>query len=142
MTQQQRGASPKFDYFNPHSRKGSDKGVVIPDITSHNISIHTPARGVTETHLTTVKDVVISIHTPARGVTEQKFAEQAEQIISIHTPARGVTKISLPFDLAKNISIHTPARGVTNTFLSTVPLIPDFNPHSRKGSDKKATPDP
>ena len=33
----------------------------------------------------------ISIHTPARGVTEPEIATRLETLISIHTPARGVT---------------------------------------------------
>ena len=33
----------------------------------------------------------ISIHTPARGVTRQSHGKSMLQTISIHTPARGVT---------------------------------------------------
>ncbi len=123
--------------------------------------------------------VVISIHTPARGVTEYKVSRQMERIISIHTPARGVTWYSgkayiydndfnphsrtgsdfvltqRPFiwpnfnphsrtgsDPGRNacclvcrISIHTPARGVTVFGLTTITLDANFNPHSRTGSD-------
>ena len=38
-----------FLYFNPHSRKGSD-GKWHASSTIQNISIHTPARGVTKVH--------------------------------------------------------------------------------------------
>ena len=34
------------------------------------------------------------------------------------------------------ISIHTPARGVTNLPMHRAVKFNDFNPHSRKGSDK------
>ena len=78
---------------------------------------------------------LISIHTPARGVTEVEVFDEDRELISIHTPARGVTfPMPKPVsgkgdfnphsrtgsdeeDMAKAnrylISIHTPARGVT-----------------------------
>ena len=36
-----------MSYFNPHSRKGSDKEEMSKMTEAVNISIHTPARGVT-----------------------------------------------------------------------------------------------
>ena len=56
-------------YFNPHSRKGSDLSFHIWPVPL-NISIHTPARGVTDTAIHSVQTKAISIHTPARGVTK------------------------------------------------------------------------
>ena len=78
----------------------------------------------------------ISIHTPARGVTQFQAGSTQGIIISIHTPARGVTQ----YDGDKvacvaSISIHTPARGVTGTGGCGIRYLPDFNPHSREGSD-------
>ena len=55
----------------------------------------------------------ISIHTPARGVTEDLQCLVLGLVISIHTPARGVTREALESRYLKGISIHTPARGVT-----------------------------
>ena len=56
-------------YFNPHSREGSD----LPDPNNDNaiskISIHTPAKGVTNVEIDGANVKVISIHTPAKGVT-------------------------------------------------------------------------
>ena len=54
--------------FNPHSREGSD------DVTDWidegiGISIHTPAKGVTQTGYVAGDVTLISIHTPAKGVT-------------------------------------------------------------------------
>jgi len=37
--------------------------------------------------------LIISIHTPARGVTQQVNDQQLRYRISIHTPARGVTYV-------------------------------------------------
>ena len=56
---------------------------------------------------------LISIHTPARGVTEPIAPEIHIDTISIHTPARGVTLIRRKVCVVICISIHTPARGVT-----------------------------
>ena len=77
----------------------------------------------------------ISIHTPARGVTVQEMYCMAYDKISIHTPARGVTGICLSHTQHKWISIHTPARGVTLTDRNLWQGHTNFNPHSRKGSD-------
>ena len=80
--------------------------------------------------------IPISIHTPARGVTTS-LNEKADYIkISIHTPARGVTPFFKYNFVSSFISIHTPARGVTLLSCDDEFEYADFNPHSRKGSDK------
>ena len=165
-----------FNYFNPHSRKGSD-WTYEQLLNWSGISIHTPARGVTCLMLNRLKHLLFQSTLPQgewlidlcryksliyfnphsrKGSDIIKKAVCDILEISIHTPARGVTKIvGRPF-LGISISIHTPARGVTLqpsflfyclSFQSTLPqgewqpqrLIPgkdiDFNPHSRKGSD-------
>ena len=76
--------------FNPHSREGSDSILSVP-ASHHDISIHTPARGVTVIELISLLDKKISIHTPARGVTVDTVSYPEIEGISIHTPARGVT---------------------------------------------------
>ena len=58
-------------YFNPHSRKGSDVSLGQQRQIYVQISIHTPARGVTDAGLLGAVGVQISIHTPARGVTKE-----------------------------------------------------------------------
>ena len=100
----------------------------------------------------------ISIHTPAKGVTTNPAIKCSAFIISIHTPAKGVTLIFFAHAICFSISIHTPAKGVTpdirgvprpGTFQSTLPrrewrgvsagatdLRNYFNPHSREGSDE------
>ena len=60
-------------YFNPHSRKGSDKSLSDYKQLLTQISIHTPARGVTVPVKTVQNGFSISIHTPARGVTRKKW---------------------------------------------------------------------
>ncbi len=102
------------NYFNPHSRTGSDGRSCYVFIGNRLISIHTPARGVTYYLSDFDHWIKISIHTPARGVT----------LSALNTSC-----------LIHDISIHTPARGVTSPLWSTQKWQHHFNPHSRTGSD-------
>ena len=56
------------NYFNPHSREGSDLSPWLMEVCNH-ISIHTPAKGVTPFSTNYGCGFLISIHTPAKGVT-------------------------------------------------------------------------
>ena len=103
--------------------------------TGKNISIHTPARGVTQPNKIKRQAERISIHTPARGVTSAPIYGHRPVYISIHTPARGVTAASVAIGDAAFISIHTPARGVTLQKDISSFKNRNFNPHSRTGSD-------
>ncbi len=58
------------------------------------------------------------------------------QPISTHTPARGVTAVLKRSAACALISTHTPARGVTSATNTRKKPSSDFNPHSRKGSDR------
>ena len=143
-------------YFNPRSRKGSDE-YYSGDSDVTVISIHAPARGATSKRNLFRYSRHISIHAPARGATQiQRYAARLITI-SIHAPARGATYGEGIFFKGKYISIHAPARGATLvvhhnisnlTFQSTLPqgerpnggstwaFNTDFNPRSRKGSDR------
>ena len=57
----------------------------------------------------------ISIHTPAKGVTNGTDVSGITATISIHTPAKGVTNGTDVSGITATISIHTPAKGVTVT---------------------------
>ena len=102
-----------FDkHFNPHSRKGSDNE--HPDVRYGYAFQSTLPQGEWLDKVPCLRDICdISIHTPARGVTISYLAVHPGDVISIHTPARGVTRFSLCSSLIVFISIHTPARGVT-----------------------------
>ena len=106
------------------------------ELMAKYISIHTPARGVTRYRRLSPESAAISIHTPARGVTNSTGGVYVLADISIHTPARGVTKESADVIQAVKISIHTPARGVTRKPQQDNGQLTNFNPHSRKGSDR------
>jgi len=56
-------------YFNPHTREGCDLYHHKSSRSQDEISIHTPARGVTSVKPINGNACFISIHTPARGVT-------------------------------------------------------------------------
>ena len=56
--------------------------------------------------------------------------------ISIHAPARGATAYVQGKQHDSGISIHAPARGATIPIISPSSFFSDFNPRSRKGSDK------
>ena len=64
----------------------------------------------------------ISIHTPAKGVTASHCPLHLPGLISIHTPAKGVTGIAQLIAEGIDISIHTPAKGVT-AILSNLGLL-------------------
>ena len=78
-------------YFNPHSRTGSDAVITaLKEGLSVNFNPHSRT-GSDTNNLVMSYDPEISIHTPARGVTWRGIELKNSTIISIHTPARGVT---------------------------------------------------
>ena len=66
-------------------------GKLLMALLDYGLSIHTPARGVTEGCGWGLDPKNLSIHTPARGVTVMYNDYLINNILSIHTPARGVT---------------------------------------------------
>ena len=100
--------------FNPHSRKGSDKERREAAGLSQELSIHTPARGVTPSTSSLCSPTEqLSIHTPARGVTAT-YTPRAASIPAFNPHSRKGSDLR---DGAaqdhQDLSIHTPARGVT-----------------------------
>ena len=78
------------------------------------ISIHTPARGVTQLPpIIYWRCLYFNPHS-RKGSDTKEDAVALSGEISIHTPARGVTFDREYFSLLVSISIHTPARGVTH----------------------------
>ena len=77
--------------FNPHSRVGSDRFLLLRG-KMDDVSIHTPAWGVTASSLDIEVMSYVSIHTPAWGVTQKTNFALPAQYVSIHTPAWGVTE--------------------------------------------------
>ena len=100
------------------------------------ISIHTPARGVTSSAVGVSSLLGISIHTPARGVTDATNITLVVMIFQSTLPQGEWLWGLKPSEMLWHISIHTPARGVTKIHLSSFCFRVNFNPHSRKGSDR------
>ena len=65
------------------------------EVFKHNISIHTPMKGVTQIPDELDNQPNISIHTPMKGVTKAEKERMEKLMISIHTPMKGVTFPSL-----------------------------------------------
>ena len=84
-----------------------------PKIVASEISIHTPAKGVTPINNNVYPIKYISIHTPAKGVT-----------------CRGLRKVNIP------LYFNPHSRQGSDRYKSSGRFAPkDFNPHSRQGSD-------
>ncbi len=161
--------------FNPRSREGSDSFFhptrspvvrfqstlprgerlsVLEDIKiAHDISIHAPARGATESRVTKNNIIVISIHAPARGATMTSpgsrwpigyFNPRSREGSDWRHKDTGYKRFKFQSTLPRGvlfrsmrrrISIHAPARGATPKGVRQVLGRVDFNPRSREGSD-------
>ncbi len=129
----------RMEYFNPHSREGSDVGWWDCQDWSR-ISIHTPAKGVTLLRSRNAIDVLhfnphsregsdISIHTPAKGVTLLR-SRNAIDVLHFNPHSReGSDRSDSVTNRLKIISIHTPAKGVTS-FQANVVLSGTISIHT------------
>ena len=99
------------------------------------ISIHTPAKGVTDAVPNKAAAYYDFNPHPREGGDPNSEWETTDYQISIHTPAKGVTnEINTAFG-AWDISIHTPAKGVTLRHQPQMAMLAHFNPHPREGGD-------
>ena len=122
-------------YFNPRSRKGSDRQQKKL-LYLHFISIHAPARGATREPAERAKrggnfnprsrkgsDITVTPNHPILTAFQstlpqgerRQLAEKYNKLvaISIHAPARGATCLAISLTKQPHISIHAPARGAT-----------------------------
>ncbi len=77
----------------------------------------------------------ISIHTPARGVTNGVFDDEIKSRISIHTPARGVTRrMVIGGKHEENFDPH-PREGGDDVSFQLGAKARHFDPHPREGGD-------
>ena len=77
-------------YFNPRSRKGSDRYAFTYNVTAVNFNPRS-----------------------RKGSDDQKSSIWIHYGISIHAPAKGATKFCIIFIWGSIISIHAPAKGAT-----------------------------
>ena len=78
----------------------------------------------------------ISIHTPAKGVTDIHYDRGQDKLrISIHTPAKGVTQVMVAGK--GGVAYFNPhsRKGSDTRVMIASTKSTYFNPHSRKGSD-------
>ena len=61
------------------------------DLSTRQVSIHTPTQGVTYRETLVYAHVMVSIHTPTQGVTNSIGITANLYEVSIHTPTQGVT---------------------------------------------------
>ena len=76
--------------FNPHTHEGCDQAD-LPRYYAVGVSIHTPTKGVTVSHVPFENCRLVSIHTPTKGVTNHVATGGHGADVSIHTPTKGVT---------------------------------------------------
>ena len=98
--------------FNPHTHEGCDLSPkkIVP---LHQVSIHTPTKGVTLDHRLYPSHHLVSIHTPTKGVTYSSRPN------------------FLPY-LRFNPHTH---EGCDSICMSKFPLSYCFNPHTHEGCD-------
>ena len=82
-----------------------------------DISIHTPAKGVTRPPTHKVGQTGNFNPHSREGSDARAKPAIPHTPISIHTPAKGVTGVEPEGDPATFISIHTPAKGVTLCYI-------------------------
>ena len=98
--------------FNPHFRKGSD---ILSSTLSMRLGGFNPhfRKGSDGESTSAWTSDVVSIHTSAREVTKHLIAVNNVTHVSIHTSAREVTCFPYPGYFRLAVSIHTSAREVT-----------------------------
>ena len=99
--------------FNPHSREGSDSNGRWNGHEAGNFNPHS-REGSDDSWLLYTPTMDISIHTPAKGVTSAVMCDSASgEYFNPHS-REGSDKGQMSFDDIQEISIHTPAKGVTH----------------------------
>ncbi len=87
--------------FNPHTREGCD-GEIKMQANLTEISIHTPAKGVTGCSLIVIIPIMdFNPHTREGCDFIPSFSAEGGRI-SIHTPAKGVTMIAYLNSLSRS----------------------------------------
>ena len=123
-------------HFNPHSREGSDGGMVLLRELGTYFNPHS-REGSDDIQAAVYQEVVNFNPHSREGSDAKAILPDVIIMISIHTPAKGVTRVLVLFPTRNSISIHTPAKGVTLLRSKSVSQRANFNPHSREGSDER-----
>ena len=122
-------------YFNPHSRKGSDHLPAYNRRANRQISIHTPAKGVTFLSFG-FPPFAFDFNPHSRKGSDKRRSCFWCRVEHFNPHSRkGSDKSVRLWLIIFPISIHTPAKGVTPPYFKDLIFSMYFNPHSRKGSD-------
>ena len=80
--------------------------------------------------------LLISIRAPAKGATRWLCTSDADQVISIRAPAKGATGEIRNGGIMSLFQSALPRRE-RPLYQASFPILRDFNPRSREGSDTK-----
>ena len=122
--------------FNPHTHEGCDWRIQ-QRCARHDVSIHTPTKGVTSCYMYNSYKDVVSIHTPTKGVTDpRKISKEVMEFQSTH-PRRVWQRL---FDCLKGYSSFNPHthEGCDTKFLAVNVSLVSFNPHTHEGCDSQS----
>ena len=125
-------------YFNPHSREGSDG--VLGRLSGIGADFNPHSReGSDITHTEDLEvSMQISIHTPAKGVTQGKQRSVASlRDFNPHSREGSDYQSCYLMLCYTNFNPHS-REGSDQIIGSKNPVKKDFNPHSREGSDPNA----
>ena len=123
-----------FD-FNPRSHGGSD-AATEKKLKHLSIFQSTLPRGERLRRFTGMAPLhQISIHAPTGGATESGTGMLKIIKISIHAPTGGATKRRKNQKMVCRISIHAPTGGATGSYMGSRRWHIYFNPRSHGGSD-------
>ena len=76
--------------------------------------------------------MLVSIHTPTKGVTNSHKDKLSVKRVSIHTPTKGVTSSPRTCHLGLRVSIHTPTKGVTHLSRLIIAYVLFQSTHPRR----------
>ena len=132
----QKFVAPTNSGFNPRSREGSDRVVLVAPSRVVVVSIHAPARGATPGPASP-STAPASFNPRSREGSDVSAPAASSPSPSFQsTLPRGERRGGLWFiQVTWSVSIHAPARGATLRSTATVRATNCFNPRSREGSD-------
>ena len=123
--------------FNPRSREGSDKPVLLDCETLIGFNPRSREGSDLRSKAMPAANREFQSTLPRGERLEAQPRRDRIDPVSIHAPARGATLFRACQAIGVDVSIHAPARGATRSKVLLLPQHVSFNPRSREGSDPK-----
>ena len=124
--------------FDPRPRTGSDCNS-FSGFVGVGVSIHAPARGATDQHLSLLAPSCCFDPRPRRGSDVVVAQLMATSAMFRSTPRHGERRLHDRHRCRWTpVSIHAPAGGATTLRARTSRCCPRFDPRPRRGSDREA----